>query len=100
MKERRASGATHSFRLSIHASEIVDAIQHPRRLGGKSAKVSEAIEWYFSRDDDRESIEDLKRSRKFWVERYDNLKNVKDEPPSRGWWARLWINLKRFVPFL
>ena len=67
MKERRASGATHSFRLSLLAAEIVDDIQHPRRLGGKSAKVSEAIEWYFSRADDRESIEDLKRSRKFWL---------------------------------
>jgi hypothetical protein len=54
MKERRASGATHSFRLNQRASLIVDDITHPRRHGGKSAKVSEAIEWYFSPIIDRD----------------------------------------------
>ena len=47
MKERRGSGATHSFRLTMKAAEIVDNINHPRRLGGKSRKVSDAIEAYF-----------------------------------------------------
>jgi len=54
MKERRKAGATHSFRLSIRASAIVDDITHPRRQGGKSSKVSEAIEWYFSPVDVKE----------------------------------------------
>ena len=48
MKERRAAGATHSFRLTMRASRIVDAINHPRTQGGKSKKVSDAIEWFFS----------------------------------------------------
>lgn len=48
MKERRGSGATHSFRLTPRASKIVDGIVHPRRSGGKSKKVSDAIEWFFS----------------------------------------------------
>jgi len=48
MKERRNAGATHSFRLTQRASEIVDGITYPRRRGGKSAKVSEAITWYFT----------------------------------------------------
>lgn len=47
MKERRHSGATHSFRLTRAAAEIVDSINHPRKLGGKSRKVSDAIEAYF-----------------------------------------------------
>lgn len=48
MKERRGSGATHSFRLTPRASRIVDRINHPRRSGGKSKKVSDAIEWFYS----------------------------------------------------
>ena len=53
MKERRAVGATHSFRLSPKASQIVDEMIHPRRLGGKSAKVSAAIEAYYGKILDR-----------------------------------------------
>lgn len=49
MKERRHAGATHSFRLTPAAAAIVNSINHPRRLGGKSAKVSEAIEAYFGK---------------------------------------------------
>jgi hypothetical protein len=48
MKERRSSGATHSFRLTQRAAEIVDGISYPRKHGGKSRKVSEAITWYFT----------------------------------------------------
>ena len=47
MKERRQAGATHSFRLTPRAAQIVDEMNHPRRLGGKSAKVSQAIEAYY-----------------------------------------------------
>lgn len=47
MKERRSSGATHSFRLTREAAELVDNMTHPRRLGGKSRKVSDAIVAYF-----------------------------------------------------
>ena len=47
MKERRHAGATHSFRLTMRAAALVDSINYPRRLGGKSRKVSDAIEAYF-----------------------------------------------------
>ena len=47
MKERRKAGATHSFRLTQRASEIVDNLNHPRSLGGKSRQISDAIEFYF-----------------------------------------------------
>jgi len=70
MKERRGSGATHSFRLTPRASDIVDGIRHPRRSGGKSKKVSDAIEWFFSSptyttewSDDGERTGKLVRSR-------------------------------------
>lgn len=49
MKERRHAGATHSFRLTPAAAAIVNSINHPRRLGGKSKKVSDAIEAYFGK---------------------------------------------------
>lgn len=88
MKDRRNAGATHSFRLTMAAAEIVDQINHPRRLGGKSRKVSEAIEWYFSRQGEHESIEDLKASRKWWMDQYESLKKSRNDPPSRAWWRR------------
>lgn len=62
MKERRSSGATHSFRLSMQAAGIVDGINHPRRLGGKSRKVSEAIEWYYSPRGHQPSYADLREN--------------------------------------
>lgn len=49
MKERRHAGATHSFRLTMRAASLVDSINYPRRLGGKSKKVSDAIEAYFGK---------------------------------------------------
>lgn len=48
MKERRGAGATHSFRLTPKAASIVDEIIYPRRLGGKSKRVSQAIEWFWT----------------------------------------------------
>jgi len=59
MKERRNAGATHSFRLTMKAARIVDDINHPRRLGGKSRKISDAIEWYFTPRKSQPSYEDL-----------------------------------------
>jgi len=95
MKERRNAGATHSFRLTMAAAEIVDNINHPRRLGGKSRKVSEAIEWYFSpRAEDEESLEDLKASRKWWMKRYEELKNSQSEAKPPPYWQRFWIKIR------
>lgn len=54
MKERRKAGATHSFRLTMAAAKIVDNITYPRRLGGKSRKVSEAIELWASAEEQLE----------------------------------------------
>ena len=63
MKERKNAGATHSFRLTMNAANLVDTISYPRRLGGKSKKVSDAIEAYFGKkiDDGHEipSYDDL-----------------------------------------
>jgi len=86
MKERRTSGATHSFRLTIEAAEIVDQINHPRRLGGKSRKISEAIEWYFTPVDAQESLEEIFASRKFWKERHDKLldDHIKEKASTRN----------------
>ena len=67
MKERRKAGATHSFRLSRKAAKIVDEITYPRRLGGKSRKVSEAIELWF-----------------------ENSKNPEKVPLPPAWWRRFW----------
>jgi len=75
--------------LTMIAAEIVDNINHPRRLGGKSRKVSEAIEWYFTRSEDQESLEDLRQSRKWWMDRYDELKNAKSEPSPPTWRGRI-----------
>jgi len=58
MKERRKSGATHSFRLTREASDIVDNLNHPRNLGGKSRLISDAIVYYFGESKDI-TIQDL-----------------------------------------
>jgi len=50
MKERRATGATHSFRLTPRAAELMDehpAIRPNSKLHGKSAWASKAIQWFF-----------------------------------------------------
>ena len=86
MKERRKAGATHSFRLTMAAAEIVDNINHPRRLGGKSRKVSEAIEWYFGHED----VEGHLAGRTFWMRKYEELKNTQSEPKVPAWWRRFW----------
>ncbi|GAG82771.1 unnamed protein product [marine sediment metagenome] len=58
-ENRRTSGATHSFRLTRYASILVDDIKYPRKLGGKSRKVSDAIEWYFGKRDEEASYDEL-----------------------------------------
>jgi hypothetical protein len=106
MKERRKAGATHSFRLTQRASEIVDNLNHPRNLGGKSRLISDAIEYYFD-ESKHTSIPELLAGRKFWKDRHDLLldeqskeKSVKNpesgsKPPA--WWVRI---IRRLVPFL
>jgi hypothetical protein len=93
MRERRNSGATHSFRLSREASELVDAIQHPRRHGGKSRKVSLALEWYFAQRGEMPSYHDL-------LDSIDKLQaiitemgevqanNDESDPQVPAWWRR------------
>lgn len=90
MKERRKAGATHSFRLTQRASEIVDSLNHPRRLGGKSRLISDAIEYYFD-ESKHTSIPELIAGRKFWKDRHDSLQNAKNpekRPSPRAWWRR------------
>jgi len=85
MKERRKAGATHSFRLTRDAADLVDNINHPRRLGGKSRKVSEAIVAYFGKTQHggMPSYEELVQN----VAALQNiiLKNSENDPPSRGY---------------
>jgi len=97
MKERRQAGATHSFRLTRKASEIVDGITHPRGQGGKSRKVSLAIEWYFSPrgempsyDELLLSIENLQRIiTESGNEQILRAKNVESEPLPPTWRGRI-----------
>lgn len=91
MKERRKAGATHSFRLTREAADLVDNMTHPRRLGGKSRKVSDAIVAYYgtpfggagmpSYDELVQNVAALQAV----IER-----NHEDDPSSRGWWRRFW----------
>lgn len=76
MKERRHAGATHSFRLTMKAAEIVDNINHPRRLGGKSRKISDAIEWYFSPRGTQPSYEELLQNISKLVGRLESGENM------------------------
>ena len=100
MKERRKAGATHSFRLTRDAADLVDNINHPRRLGGKSRKVSEAIVAYFgtSKHGGMPSYEELVQN----VAALQNiiLKNSENDPPSRGYLTRIIAKIRRLVPFL
>lgn len=96
MKPRRQSGATHSFRLTRGAADIVDRLSYPRKLGGKSKLISEAITFYFA-EGDRESLSELKASRQWWMDRYHALleQDVDEDaalPPH--WWHRLWQKVK------
>lgn len=99
MKERRNSGATHSFRLTPAAAQIVDSMNYPRRLGGKSAKVSQALEAYFGkrldRDHDQPSYDDLLQNiaalQKIITGLYIDIEALKErlnDAPTPPWWHR------------
>jgi hypothetical protein len=111
MKERRAAGATHSFRLSMDAARIVDDITYPRRLGGKSKKVSDAIIWFFSAPVESKGVAQmpfagtmptitpehlldrcntLQERVEWWVQYAEGLKNGESEPQVPAWWRRFW----------
>ena len=92
MKERRKAGATHSFRLTRRAADIVDRLNHPRSLGGKSRKVSDAIEYYFDTSKGV-SINDLQEQIEIFVTDIERLEariaeNPESEPKVPGWWRR------------
>jgi hypothetical protein len=91
MKERRKAGATHSFRLTMEAARLVDQMTHPRRLGGKSRKVSDAIVAYYgtpfggagmpSYDELLQNIAALQLV---------IAKKGESEAPVPAWWHRFW----------
>ena len=90
MKERRKAGATHSFRLTQRASEIVDNLNHPRSLGGKSRQISDAIEFYFDTSKGlsvKELLDDIEHLEARIVDLM--AKNPESGPKVPGWWRRL-----------
>lgn len=101
MKERRKSGATHSFRLSIPASDLVDSMPpfvslegrpYPRALGGKSALVSEALLHYFG-GEEGETIADLRKHNAWLIQQVKGLERLNygmDDAPPPHWWHRFW----------
>jgi hypothetical protein len=109
MKPRRASGATHSFRLSMTAADMVDRYPpfqslegrpYPRSLGGKSKLVSDAIVWCYGPKKDVESYHELRESRAWWVARCEELESVQISapltPPRSTILARMWAWIGRF----
>jgi len=87
---RRASGATHSFRLSRTSADMVDRLPpfvslegrpYPRSLGGKSKLVSDAILWCYGSDGARESYHDLQISRAWWVQHCEEIKEAQISGP-------------------
>ena len=96
MKERRKAGATHSFRLTQEASTIVDNLNHPRSLGGKSRLISDAIVYYFH-ESKHTSIPELLAGRKFWMDKYEDLLAKKPEsgPSPPTWRGRIFALFAR-----
>ena len=88
MKERRKAGATHSFRLTREAADIVDRLNHPRSLGGKSRLISDAIEFYFNRS--KVTIPELLDDIEHLEARIAVLraKNPEKTPSPPSWWRR------------
>lgn len=94
MKERRKAGATHSFRLTQEASNIVDNLNHPRNLGGKSRLISDAIVYYFQESKDvsvQMLLDDIEHLEYTLSERVDDLlaKNLEKSAPPPAWWRRI-----------
>lgn len=91
MKERRKAGATHSFRLTRDAADLVDNMTHPRRLGGKSRKVSDAIVAYYGTPfggAGMPSYDELLQNIAALQVLLD--KNRQSEAPPPPWWRRFW----------
>ena len=91
MKERRKAGATHSFRLTREAADLVDNMTHPRRLGGKSRKVSDAIVAYYGTPfggAGMPTYDDLVQN----VAALQDLVTKKGESEAQvpAWWHRFW----------
>ena len=107
MKPRRASGATHSFRLSRAAADMVDRLPpfvsiegnpYSRSLGGKSKLVSDAIMWcYGSSDRGHGTYGELVERIEWWVRHCDEITEAQisgpPTPPPSTIWARIasWI---------
>jgi len=92
MKERRKAGATHSFRLTQEASNIVDNLNHPRAFGGKSRLISDAIVFYFRESKDI-TIQDLVDEIDLQAKIILALEAKKPEsaPSPPAWWRRFWF---------
>jgi|TARA_B100001179_G_C18213304_1_gene242455 hypothetical protein len=97
MKARRASGATHSFRLTRRAADIVDRLSYPRKLGGKSQLISEAICYYFGGDDDGNTIHDLRERVKWWMNHAEEIKQGQISEPRRGVWSTIRTTIGRWI---
>ena len=98
MKERRKAGATHSFRLTVEASGIVDNLNHPRSLGGKSRLISDAIVYYFRESKDisvKMLLDDIEH-----LERNLRAKNPEKMALPPTWRGRILTIIRRLVPFL
>jgi hypothetical protein len=112
LKERRKAGATHSFRLTQEACNLLEDVDYPRRLGGMSKLVSDAIVWYWSKPEDRiydphghgeRKVRELLQSSpseiynrnetqyatikqlREQIEALEQLKKPQSDAPSRGW---------------
>lgn len=105
MKERRKAGATHSFRLTREAADIVDNLNHPRNLGGKSRLISDAITYYFQESKDvsvQMLLDDIEHLEYTLSQRVDDLLAKKPEsaPQVPTWRRRIMTIIRRLVPFL
>jgi len=108
MKERRKAGATHSFRLTREASDIVDKLNHPRNLGGKSRLISDAIVYYFRESKDvsvKMLLDDIEHLERVISTRNEGggvlpAKNPESDAPPPTWRGRIMTIIRRLVPFL
>jgi len=106
LKARRKAGATHSFRLTRKAADIVDdhppfrsleGRPYPRSLGGKSALVSECICYYYGVGASEESVHDLRERVQFWMARAEALEQGEISAPPMGGWSIIWTRIGRWI---
>jgi hypothetical protein len=100
MARRRRSGATHSFRLSIPASDLVDSCPpfrslegrpYPRSLGGKSYLVSQALLFYYGGEEGM-TVHDLRKHNAWLIQQVKDLErgnNPLDDALPPHWWHRI-----------